>query len=369
RRRSDGRIWSAILRAVLRRPGLSAALATAALGALALPALGLHTADSGISDFPRDMPVLQAYERIQRAFPGGADPAVVVVRAADVRAADVTDAIAGFKARALATGQLYEPVTVETNAAGTVSVIRLGLSGSGTDAASEQAIRTLRDDVVPATLSAVTGAEVAVTGSAAGSIDFNQALSRSAPLVFAFVLGLAFVLLLVAFRSLVVAITSILLNLLSVAAAYGLLVLVFQDGWGERLLNFESTGTIVNWLPLFLFVILFGLSMDYHVFVLSRIREGYDRGLPTRTAVARGIQGTAGVITSAAVVMVAVFSLFMTMSLTSTKQMGLGLAAAVFIDATIVRAMLLPSVMALLGERNWYLPRWLSWLPRLSHGT
>jgi RND superfamily putative drug exporter len=290
-----------------------------------------------------------------------------VLKVKDATAAPVTQAVAAFKSKALATGQLHEPISVETSPDRSVAVIRVALSGSGHDAVSEKAVTTLREQVIPSTLGKIDGAEVAVTGDTAGSLDFTKAMNVSVPLVFVFVLTLAFLLLLVSFRSVVVAITSILLNLLSVAAAYGLLVAIFQWGWGESLLNFKSSGSITNWLPLFLFVILFGLSMDYHVFVLSRIREGHDRGWPNKLAVSRGIRSTAGVITSAAVVMMAVFSLFATMSLSSTKQMGIGLAAAVLLDATIVRGVLLPAVMALLGERNWYLPRWLRWLPKVSH--
>jgi uncharacterized membrane protein YdfJ with MMPL/SSD domain len=207
---------------------------------------------------------------------------------------------------------------------------------------------------------------VAVTGTTAGSKDFNDLMRERAPIVFAFVLGFAFLLLLAAFRSLVIAAKAIVLNLLSVGAAYGLLVAVFQWGWGESLLDFQSTGAITSWLPLFLFVVLFGLSMDYHVFILSRVREGYDSGLSTEEAVARGIKRTAGVVTSAAIVMVAVFAIFATLSQIEMKQLGVGLAAAILIDATIVRAVLLPAAMKLLGGWNWYLPRWLEWIPRIA---
>ena len=188
-----------------------------------------------------------------------------------------------------------------------------------------------------------------------------------APLVFVFVLALAFLVMLVAFRSVVIAVKSIVLNLLSVAAAYGVLVLVFQHGLGKELLGFEYTEGVMAWLPVFLFVILFGLSMDYHVFILSRIREAYDRGMKTEDAVAHGIKTTAGVVTSAAIVMVFVFSIFATLSLIMMKQFGVGLATAVLIDATIVRGVLLPATMKLLGEWNWYLPRWLRWLPTVKH--
>lgn len=367
RRESNGRGWRTFLGVVLRRPGRSAVLATAVLLALAAPALGMRTAEEDITGLKSSAPALDTLLQVQAAFPGGGDPAVIAIRADDVTTPAVTAAIDKFKTEALASGALHEPMTVEVNPDRTVAVVSAGLSGSSIDATSEQAVRTLREDVIPRTVTGVSGAEALMTGRAADSLDYNDAMGRSAPLVFGFVLGLAFLLLLVSFRSLVVALTAIMLNLLSVAAAYGLLVLVFQHGWGEELLNFESSGSITNWVPLFLFVILFGLSMDYHVFVLSRIREGHDRGWPTKLAVSRGIRSTAGVITSAALVMVAVFGLFTTGSLVSMKELGFGLAIAVLIDATIVRAVLLPSVMVVLRERNWYLPRWLDWLPSLSH--
>jgi RND superfamily putative drug exporter len=204
-----------------------------------------------------------------------------------------------------------------------------------------------------------------VTGWAAQSKDFSQLLAERLPLVFAFVLGFAFLLLLVTFRSIVVPIKAIALNLLSVGAAYGVLVLVFQNGLGESLLGFHSNGGVSSWLPLFLFVILFGLSMDYHVLILSRVREGVDRGMSSDEAVRSGIAATAGTVTSAAIVMVAVFSIFATLTMLDMKEMGVGLAVAVLIDATIVRAVLLPAAMKLLGDRNWYLPASLHWLPRL----
>jgi RND superfamily putative drug exporter len=229
--------------------------------------------------------------------------------------------------------------------------------GDGTDAASEHALQTLRGSIVPNTVGAVATAYV--SGPTARSVDFNHQLNSRAPYVFAFVLGLAFLLLLWNFRSLVIPATAIALNLLSVGAAYGVLVSVFQGGWGLIHVPGMEHGPITAWLPLFLFVILFGLSMDYHVFILSRIREGHDRGLNTREAIRSGITHSAGVITSAAIVMVAVFSTFATLSVTSMKQLGVGLAVAIFLDATIVRGLLLPAVMTLLGERNWYLPQWL----------
>jgi putative drug exporter of the RND superfamily len=248
-----------------------------------------------------------------------------------------------------------------------VAAVSIPLDGNGTDEVSEAALATLRDDVIPSTVGSVKGVEANVTGMTAGSKDFNDSMSSHLPIVFAFVLGLAFLLLLVTFRSIVVPIKAIVLNLLSVGASYGILKLVFQDGHGESLLGFESTGGITSWLPLFLFVILFGLSMDYHVFILSRIREGVQRGLNTDDAVAQGIKQTAGVVTSAAIVMVAVFSVFGSLSMIEFKQMGVGLAVAVLIDATIVRGVLLPAAMKLLGDWNWYLPKRLRWLPKIAH--
>lgn len=368
--KSTGRFWRAMLSVVLRRPLVSALLAAVALAAIATPALRLNLQGETLEDFGDTIPTINTFRDIRDEFPGGNDPARVVVAADDVTAAPVTAAIDRFRAAALATGQMHEPISVSVSPDRKVAIVSVGLSGNGTDAASEKALKLLRGTVIPSAFDDVPAvSDVAVTGEAAGSYDFNRSLSRSMPLVFLFVLGLTFVLVLLSFRSLVIAATTIVLNLLSVAAAYGVMVLVFQDGHGEKLLDFTSSGGITDWLPLMLFVILFGLSMDYHVFVLSRIREGYDRGLTTRQAVADGIAGTAGAITSAAVVMVAVFALFAFMPLTSMKQIGVGLSVAVLLDATIIRAILLPAVMALLGNANWYLPRWLNWLPKVEHGA
>jgi putative drug exporter of the RND superfamily len=367
RRRTDGRAWNALLRLVLRRPLVSAVIALAALAVIAAPVLDLHTKSEGIEDMSPKSPIVAASLAIQNSFPAQASPADVVVRAPSVRGPAFTSVYRKFQSTALATGVLREPFNLKVNPAGTVAIIEVGLAGNGKDGTSERALATLRTTVVPHTFGAMPGATAAVTGELAGDVDFNKRLDDSVPWVFGFVLGLAFLLLLVSFRSVVVALTGVVLNALSVAAAYGMLVFVFQYGHFESALDFRAADGITNWMPLFLFIILFGLSMDYHVFVLSRIREGHDRGLPNRQAVAEGIGRTAGVITSAAVVMVAVFALFATLPLVSTKELGIGLAAAVLLDATIIRAVLLPAVMALLGERNWWLPRWLGWLPQMSH--
>jgi RND superfamily putative drug exporter len=294
-------------------------------------------------------------------------PATTVIKAKDVTTPEVRTAIKALHDKAIATGQLSEPSDIEVSPDKTVAVVALSIKGSGTDAASDRSLQVLREDVVPATVGRLPHAEVAVNGLTAGSKDFLDVMKSNLPIVFGFVLGLAFILLLVTFRSIVVPIKAIILNLLSVGAAYGVLTLVFQDGHGEKLLDFQSVGGIASWLPLFLFVILFGLSMDYHVFILSRVREAVDRGMSTEDAVSHGIKSTAGVVTSAAAVMVAVFGAFALSTDQSMKQLGVGLAAAILIDATLVRAVLLPATMKLLGARNWYLPKPLRWLPKFEH--
>jgi RND superfamily putative drug exporter len=363
----ESRVWGAILTRVLKRPLVSALLAGSLLVALCIPALGLQFKEPGFAGYSRSQPVIQTYDRVQAAFPGGAVPALTVIKAADVTAAPVQAAIGQLHDQALATGQLSEPSSVEISPDKTVAVVALAVKGGGTDSASERSLAALRTMVVPATVGKLDGAEVAVTGLTAGSKDFVDVMRSHIPIVFLFVLSLAFILLLVMFRSIVVPIKAIVLNLLSVGSAYGVLVLVFQDGHGEKLLNFESVGGIAPWIPLFLFVILFGLSMDYHVFILSRVREAVDRGMSTDDAVAHGIKTTAGVVTSAALVMVAVFGAFALGSDQVVKQIGVGLAAAILIDATIIRAVLLPASMKLLGTRNWYLPKGLGWLPKFAH--
>jgi RND superfamily putative drug exporter len=364
----ESRVWGAILDRVLKRPVVSVLLAGGLLVALSIPALGMQFKNAGFDGYSRNsLPVMKTYDRIDAAFPGGSVPAEVVVKADDVTTPEAQTAIRELHDEAIATGQLMEPSGVDISPDKTVAVVGLSVKGSGTDAASDRSVEVLRDEVVPATVGELPGAEVAVTGVTAGSKDFLDVMKSNLPIVFGFVLSLAFILLLVTFRSIVVPIKAIVLNLLSVGSAYGILTLVFQDGHGEKLLDFQSVGGITPWLPLFLFVILFGLSMDYHVFILSRVREAVDRGMSTENAVAYGIKSTAGVVTSAAVVMVAVFSTFALNSSQDMKQMGVGLAAAILIDATLVRAVLLPATMKLLGKRNWYLPKGLRWLPKFEH--
>jgi RND superfamily putative drug exporter len=353
----ESRLWSAVVRPALAHPLPVIAAAAGFLVLLAVPAFHLRTASPGATDLPQNLPIMQTYNRIQEAFPGGPLPAEVVLSAPDVDSPKVTDAIESLKRAALATGQMHEPITVDVNRQRTLARISVPLVGDGTNKTSQAALRTLRTAVVPNTLGRV--GTTYVSGQTAYSVDFNHQLHARELYVFAFVLGLAFLLLLWTFRSLVIPATAMALNLLSVGAAYGVLVSVFQGGWGLIHVHGVHHGPIAAWLPLFLFVILFGLSMDYHVFILSRIREGHDNGLATPEAIRRGITRSAGVVTSAAIVMVAVFSTFATLSVTSMKQLGVGLAVAIFLDATIVRGLLVPAVMSLLGERNWYLPRWL----------
>ena len=259
---------------------------------------------------------------------------------------------------------MHEPITVDVNRDGTVANVTIPIDGTGTDDASIAALALLRDEIVPQTVGALENAESGVTGVSAQWKDSTDQMKSTLPAVFAFVLVFAFALMLVSFRSLVIAAKAILLNLLSVAAAYGVLVLVFQHGVGQGWLGFSSTAGIDPVVPLLLFVILFGLSMDYHVLVLGRIREAFYGGATMDEAISVGIKRTAGVVTSAAIVMVGVFSIFAALSLLMFKQFGVGLATAILIDATIVRAVLLPASMKLLGDWNWYLPQWLQWLPQ-----
>ena len=359
----EGRFWGAIVDRVLRRPVLSAALSAGVLVALAAPALQLHLTPQGPETFPKSIEVIDTYDRMQQAFPGSALPASVVVEAPDVRTPAMQEAIAALERRALASGQAFEPITVDVNDAGTVANITVPIAVNGTDAASNASFRLLRKELVPETVGALPDTTAGVTGQTASWRDQADELRSNLPPVVAFVLLFAFVLMLVAFRSIVIAAKAIALNLLSVAAAYGVLVLVFQHGVGKDLLGVSTADGIDAVVPLLLFVILFGLSMDYHVFILSRIRETFQRGKSMDEAVSHGIKSTAGIVTSAAIVMVCVFAIFGTLSWPFFKQFGVGLSVAILIDATIVRAVLLPASMKLLGDWNWYLPSWLEWLP------
>ena len=352
--------WGVVVDRVMRRPLVATVLAVGALVAMSVPVLGMDTKVTSMTDLPEDVPAMQAYDAISAEFPASAAQTSVVIEGEnDVRGGPVGTQIAELRTEAERSDLILEGTRTTYSEDGHTAHLDFNIAGTGSDEKSTAAVEQLRDELIPATIGTVDGAEANVTGEAAQSIDQDKQLASSLPIVFGFVLALTFVIMLVTFKSIVVPIGTIALNMLSVGAAYGVLVAVFQNGWGESLLGFESNGGVVSWLPLFLFVILFGLSMDYHVFILSRVKEAFDKGATTDQAIRDGISSTAGTVTSAAMVMVAVFASFATLSFLDMKQMGIGLAAAVAIDATIIRGVLLPAGMKLLGDRTWYLPRFL----------
>ncbi|WP_063737215.1 MMPL family transporter [Streptomyces sp. RTd22] len=365
---ASGGISGTLMKPVLARPKLFAAVSAALLLVMCAPALGMKTENLGMEDqFGSDAPLTVAYKEITGAFPGGPAPAEVVVRADDISSPRFGAAVTDFKRQLADSGRFGKAVEVELHAEQGVARIEVPLAGNGENATSQRALDTLRDDLVPDILGPVSD-QAYVGGELAENRDFTDQLKTDIAPVFVFIAAVTFLLMLVCFRSLPIAIVSILLNLLSVGAAYGTMTAVFQHGWGAELLGMEPAGAIESWMPLFVLVILFGLSMDYHVFVVSRIREAHDRGLTTREAIHEGIRTTAGSVTGAATIMVAVFSVLALLRMQDMQQMGVGLAVAVLVDATLVRMLLLPSAMALLGERTWYLPRALRWLPNVNHG-
>ncbi len=354
--------WGKVTRIVMGRPIVSVVLAGGLLVALALPYFDLNRGQAGVESLPPS-DVRTAYTLLGRDFPEGRlAPVEVVVDGA--QSAAVQDGIDRLIA-STGTDPVFGPAEpTQWNAAGDLALVRIPLTVDGNSREALATVNRLRDVLIPAAFANVP-ADALVTGGPAFNADFEAVVSDYTPLVFTFVLGLSFLLLMLAFRSIVVPIKAIIMNLLSVGAAYGLLVLVFQKGHGTDLLGFQRTPTIEAWVPIFLFCVLFGLSMDYHVFLLSRIREHYDLTHRNRESVAVGLQATGKIITGAALIMVAVFVGFATGQLVMFQQMGFGLAVAVMLDATIVRSVLVPATMALLGDRNWYLPRWLHWLPDL----
>jgi len=359
----ESRFWAGVVTRVMRRPVLAMCLSGGLLVALAIPVLGMHVAKpSSASLSSASQSELAA--QVTGEFPSTSSPAIVVATWPAGETAAMRQAVGRLETLAAKTETAHPPFLLGPGQDGRSVAVGLPLTGFGDNTASRNAVKTLRNVLVPETLGRVPGAQTAVTGDTAQDVDFTNQMTHGIPYVVAFVLALAFVLLLVAFRSIVVPIKAIVLNLMSVGASYGVLVLVFQHHWAQGVLGFRSDGAIISWLPLFLFVILFGLSMDYHVFILSRVREGVDSGMTTDDALRYGISRTAGVVSAAALVMVGVFSLFGTASALDLKEAGVGMAVAVLIDATVVRGVLLPATMKLLGERNWYLPGWLTWLPR-----
>jgi RND superfamily putative drug exporter len=331
---------------------------------MATPVLRLQLGQSDFTSFPDSVDSVQAVALMNEKWPEGSTLRLQVV----VTQADETDtraAIQQMSDRILAIEGISGPVEAQPSADGKVAMVSYVMAGSQNDVANREIVREVRTEVVPAVFGALPGVEALVTGDAAFTADVVGFYEAGMPLVFLFVLGFSFVLLLVAFHSVVIPLKAILLNLLATGAAYGLLVLVFQEGWGAELLNVKP-GIIESFVPVFIFTILFGLSMDYHLFILTRIKEARDRGLGSDAAVERGITITAGTITSAAAIMVAVFAVFVTLELSIIKQLGFGLAVAVFLDATVIRSVLLPSSMRLLGDWNWWMPRFLSWIPRIT---
>jgi RND superfamily putative drug exporter len=350
------RVWPKLLRPALRYPLVTFLLSVLALGALALPALDMKLKSSDVEDLPRAIPVVAAYDRLTAAFPSEGTTHVVAVRAEPAQASAVTAELTELSNRTR-NDPLFANVTapaITVSRDQRVTTLEVPTPHAPGTEDGKRSLTQLREELVPATIGTVGGIEYAVGGDIAGNEDYTSNLSDRMPLVIGFVLLATFLIMAWTFRSLVVAATALLLNTLSGAAAFGVMTLVFQHSWAEGILDFHSTGALVAWIPLFVFVVLFGLSMDYHVFVVSRVREAALAGMSTRDAVAHGISRSAGVVTSAAVLMVSVFAIFATLSMNEMKQMGVGLAVAVFIDAMIIRVLVLPSLMTLLGKANWW---------------
>jgi RND superfamily putative drug exporter len=354
---SEGRFWRAVVDRVLHRPGWSLVVSVALLLAAAVPILGMNIGTAGVSTFPDDLASKRGYLELQRSFGGQTtDPAHVVVL-------DSPDRLAQLRDR-LASDPRFGRGELRCGRSG-ICDLQVPVRGDPADDKAVAAVRDLRDRIVPQTFEG-TDADPLVGGTTSENVDYFDNVTNPAPYVFAFVLGLTLILLTIAFRSVAIAFVAIALNLLSVGAAYGLLVLVFQHGVGADLFGFRQLDRIEAWVPLFLFSVLFGLSMDYQVFLLSRVRERYDQTHDTRDAVGWGVASTARIITGAALIIVAVFSGFARGELVMFQQMGFGVAASLLIDATVIRSIVLPSVMAILGDRSWYLPRWLEWIPHLE---
>jgi RND superfamily putative drug exporter len=359
--REESPFWSRTVRAVIRRPVASLVLSSALLLAMAVPVLTLRSGEAGVSTLPDRLPAKQGYLALNAEFPGETTEPVEIVIDGDATSPAVETGIEGLRER-LPGEALFGRAELDTNRAGDLTVLTIPIEGDPLGEAAGDAVRELRSEQIPQAFPD-RGMEVLVGGDTAESIDESDTMSSWLPTVFSFVLGLSFVLLTIAFRSLVVAAKAIAVNLLSVGAAYGLLVLVFQEGIGNELLGFPQVDAIEAWVPLFLFAVLFGLSMDYHVFLLSRIRERFRQTGDNSDAIAHGVGSTGRIITGAALIIIAVFSGFARGDLVMFQQMGFGVAIALLLDATLVRLVLVPAAMELLGERNWYLPSWLRWLP------
>jgi RND superfamily putative drug exporter len=361
---SDGGAWSWVTKAVTTRPVISVILTGGLLLALAGPVLNLNLGNVGISTLPEESDMRHAFDVISATFSDGVLTADIVIDAPDVNAPEVKTGIANLIA-ALDNDGFFGTSQIEINGAGDLALLTVAMPGDFSSAESKSALERLRSDYIPAAFANDT-ADIFVGGPTAESVDAVQKQQDYLPFVFTFVLGFSFLLLLLVFRSIVVPLKAVVMNLLSVGAAYGVLVLVFQEGLGNDVLGFRESPVIESWLPLFLFAILFGLSMDYHVFLLSRIKERYDETGDNAASVAYGLRKTASIITGAALIMVAVFGGMASGDLVTFQQVGFGLAVAIILDATIIRMVLVPASMELLGDWNWYFPTWLEWLPKIQ---
>ena len=335
------------------------------LVSLAAPILNLRIGLTDITGFPSSIDGVAGIRLLTEKWPQGTDLRLDVVVTQPQRA-EVRAAIERLKVEALKIPGLSGPPYERLSTSGDAALVSFTMGGGRNDDANRAIVHRVRDELRPGIFGGLTGARMLVAGQVAGALDVTQIYVDGTPRIFVFVLGLSFLLMLVAFHSIVIPIKAILLNLLSTGAAFGVMVLVFRDGWLAEPLGITPGGVIESWVPIFIFTILFGLSMDYHLFILTRIKEARDRGLESRAAVARGVSVTSGTITSAASIMVVVFAAFVALKFVFIQQLGLGLAVAVFIDATIVRSVLLPASMQLLGDWNWWLPRFLRWLPRIT---
>jgi RND superfamily putative drug exporter len=359
---AEARIWRAVTGTVMRRPAVSLALAGGFMVLAAVPVLGLHIGQSGVVTLPDNLPSKQGYLAVQRYFPGQSQDPVEIVSVGGTGSARAD--LAKLEA-VLAADPRFGPGVVQASADGTIRTLTVPIRGDVVSSQDVAAVLSLRQQLIPSAF-AGSGAKVYVGGQTADEADYFHAVSSPTPYVLAFVLGLSFLLLMLAFRSLTIAAVSILLNLLSVGAAYGILTLVFIHGVGAGIFGFQQVPVIDAWVPLFMFSVLFALSMDYQVFLMSRIKERYDQCGSTREAVADGVASTARIITGAALIIVAVFAGFARGQLLQFQEMGFGVAVALILDATLIRLVILPSTLSLLGQRSWYLPRWLDWLPHLQ---
>jgi uncharacterized membrane protein YdfJ with MMPL/SSD domain len=359
--RGESRFWGRIVRAVMRRPVVSLVAAVALLLAAAIPFLSLETGTAGISTLPERFESRQGFELLNREFQGQTTDPVLIAVDGDADSAEVQDGVERLTA-ALGEREIFGEPEEETSPGNDLVLLTVPVAGDSVSAEAVAAVRELREEVIPEAF-AGSGAEVFVGGDTAEDIDYYDVMDTWLPIVITFVLGLSFILLTIAFRSIVVPATAIAMNLLAVGAAYGLLVLVFVKGVGNELFGFQQVDIIEAWVPLFLFAVLFGLSMDYQVFLLSRIRERFSQTGDNEEAVSFGVGSTARLITGAALIIIAVFAGFARGDLVMFQQMGFGVAVALLIDATIIRSVVVPATMTLLGRWNWYLPSWLSWLP------